>query len=165
MSVRPVAVLVAAVLLGCSSSPDGGPTPVASDASTTAAASEASERATGSSANPPLAADPRVKVNGDCTPEPLADAAGLYVGADLRVRNTGNIGIQARVKVVWPLTGSQRLVKAQLVRLRPDRAKSVAVRVALTQEDADALTQAVANGRTCRVTSSVVGAFGTPVES
>ena len=163
MSVRLVALLVATVLLGCSSAPDGSPAPGTTDTSTSAA-SEASEQATDSPANKPLAADPRVKVKGDCAPEPLTDAAGLYVGADLRVRNTGNIGVEARIKVVWPLTGSQRLVKARVVRLRPDRAKSVDVRVALTQEDADALTQAVADGRACRVTSSVVGAFGTPVE-
>lgn len=159
MQLHRVAALIVALILVPACTSNDAPTPDTTAGATSAATDSASP------AGPGITANPQIDVTGSCTRQPQQDASGTFVTAELKVRNTGNIGAQVRVAAVWPVDRGQRLARTRSFKLRPDKARDLNVRVALTPEDAAGITNALEQGRRCRFSGRVVGAFGRPVDS
>ena len=162
MPLHRVAALAVALILTSACTTGGDPATPEPGSPRSEATAVATDSA--SPAEPGITANPRIDVTGSCTREPQQDASGTYVAAKLKLRNTGNIGAQVRLAAVWPVDRTQRLARTRSLKLRPDRSREVTVRLALTPEDATGIANALEQGRRCRFSGRVVGAFGRPVE-
>jgi hypothetical protein len=81
----------------------------------------------------------------------------LVAGGD--AKNTGNIGIVARLDAKWDQLGSEPVTASKTVRLQPGQTKDINVSVLATQGQIDAHQSA--NGD-CDTELTIVSSFGKP---
>jgi hypothetical protein len=105
---------------------------------------------------------PEAELEGQCEPLPQTDEDGQFVGADLVVRNTGDIGVIVRVVATWRQPGGQYLTTSQRLRLDLDESAPVSLRIDIGKAEARAIRRMVQRERPCYVRVRVAGAFGAP---
>jgi hypothetical protein len=83
--------------------------------------------------------------------------------ADIRYRNTGNIGTVTRVVMKWPQEGYGPLTMARTVRLGAGASKVLHFHRAASTEEVDRFqnVQLATNGNPCDFSLNVVSTFGT----
>ena len=75
------------------------------------------------------------------------------------LRNTGNVGIVARVRAAWEQLGSAPLREEKMVRVARGKTKRVSFTVLASQDHIDLHQSAEGN---CRVNVQIVDTFGKP---
>lgn len=111
-----------------------------------------------------VTARPEAEIEGRCERQPRATDTGEELVADLRVVNTGNLGIVVRVSSRWPLDADGGVLRWSRVRVPEGKSKPLTIALPVDTTVADSVRAAVEAGRKCRVRSSVTGAFGVPGE-
>ena len=120
------------------------------------AASEPDDAAAAS--DDPNVAKPAAEIEGECRPRPNPQNDLV---ARLRVVNTGNIGVNVRVAAKWPQPNGA-LQTSQRARVEAGETLPLTLRIRTDRGQGKLVNRAVDDGRTCRVTKRVLGAFGLP---
>lgn len=158
MSILRSLVLVPLLLvLACSAQPGGEPMQPGGDGAGGAnATSNTSETAEDDDSN---VAKPAVELEGECTPRPNENNDLV---ADLRVVNTGNIGVTARVMVKWPQARDRGLTTWQRVRVEAGKTLPLTLSLRMDAKEAKLVDEAIDRNRKCRIGRRIIGAFGVP---
>ena len=107
-------------------------------------------------------AKPSAEVEGSCTKDPQPGEEGEELVSELRVVNTGNLGVVVRVSTRWPIGKEEGVGRWSRVRVQQGETVPLTVRMPVYPSVADGVRAALKDGRRCRVRSSVTGAFGIP---
>jgi hypothetical protein len=120
-----------------------------------------------SSAPTTEAPNPKGKTTGSCDMLLNDDYNSSTVGwlvADVRVTNTGNVGLKVNTKAVWKQAGSAPIVKIKPVRVPVGRAKTAHFKVPIDQNTVSAYQSAPGyisgNGNPCSTTATIMGTYG-----
>lgn len=153
---RVLVVLPLVFALACSG---GGETPAPPGAEATSV----QEQPGGPASEGVSTARPAADIDGECEPTPQETEDGRYeLGADITVVNTGNLGVKVRVAAAWPQPKGRGLTRYQRISLDEGESRELRLRLVVGGNEAGAINKAMGNGRQCRLSHRVVGAFGAP---
>ena len=107
---------------------------------------------------------PSAELEGSCEPKPQGEPGAEVLVAELRVVNTGNLGVKVQVASRWPINRANGLSRWRRVRVPAGETLDVTVRMPVDEATARGVKRAVDRGRTCTTRSRVTGAFGMPDE-
>lgn len=111
-----------------------------------------------------VTANPEAQIEGKCTREPQEGAEGEELVSELRVVNTGNLGVAVRISTQWPVGKTEGLTRWTRVRLDEGASEPVRLTLPIDADTAAAVRDAIEQGRRCRVRQRITGAFGMPGE-
>ena len=151
--------LATVLLLALACSPGAGgeqPAPQAGDGEQTDASGDGSAGQDPGSVTVKAGAE----VEGTCRPKPREGDDGEELIADVEVANTGDLGVKVRVAAKWPQPQGQGVIRWKRINVEQGDTRNLTLRLAVGDAEAEAVRQAVAQGRTCAVSHRVIGAFG-----
>ncbi len=169
---RALAALLLLLAAACTGDGDGrAAQPPAPDSTDTRAVDTTASDPADTTAAPPASEDettttakPDAEVKGRCKRQPQLGDEGEELVANLKVVNTGNLGVFVRVASRWPIDKNEGVARWNRVKIEQGETLPLNVRMPVFPTVADGVRDALERGRPCRVRHRVTGAFGIPGE-
>ena len=156
LSAPAVALLL---VLACSPGGDNVPQPAPQGGASSEQAGGPDDNAAGEDdADVTLEAD--AQVDGTCRPRPRQGANGEELVANVEIANTGDLGVKVRIAARWPQPKGQGIIRWKRVNVEQGDTRSLTLRMAVGEAEAEAVRDAIKLDRTCSLTHRVIGAYG-----